>query len=68
MEKRDARRAGDRIYRGREADSQGFGLGLAIVREAVEAMNGTVSIETEPGAGTTVSVVLEAATPGEEQP
>jgi two-component system chemotaxis sensor kinase CheA len=36
----------------------GRGLGLAIVREKAEKVGGTVSIETQTGAGTTVRAVL----------
>ena len=37
---------------------QGAGLGLVIVRRLVSMMNGNISIESEPGVGTTVYVVL----------
>jgi two-component system, chemotaxis family, sensor kinase CheA len=36
----------------------GRGLGLAIVREKVEKVGGTVSVETQPGTGTTFRLVL----------
>ena len=36
----------------------GRGLGLAIVREKVEKLNGRVSFETKPNAGTTFKLVL----------
>ena len=36
----------------------GRGLGLAIVREKVEKVGGTVSVETQPGSGTTFRLVL----------
>jgi len=39
-------------------DISGRGLGLAIVREKVDKMGGTVSFETHPGAGTTFRLVL----------
>jgi two-component system sensor histidine kinase BaeS len=38
--------------------SQGSGLGLAIVRDIVEAHGGTVSITSQPGAGTTATITL----------
>jgi two-component system, chemotaxis family, sensor kinase CheA len=36
----------------------GRGLGLAIVREKVEKVGGTVSVETQPGVGTTFQLIL----------
>jgi signal transduction histidine kinase len=40
--------------------SRGAGLGLALVRDIVELHNGTVTIESLPGMGTTVRVTLPA--------
>lgn len=36
----------------------GRGLGLAIVREKVDRLGGTIAVETRPDAGTTVRIVL----------
>jgi PAS domain S-box-containing protein len=49
----------DEFVRGRLAeDDGGTGLGLASVRELVRQQNGTVSIQSEVGVGTTVTVEL----------
>ena len=39
-------------------EQQGSGLGLAIARRIVELHGGTFSIQSQPGAGTTVTVQL----------
>lgn len=39
-------------------DVSGRGLGLAIVREKVERLGGTVALESQPGAGTAFRIVL----------
>lgn len=57
----DRDRAFERFYRVGARGGEGFGLGLAIVREVVRALNGTVAIESEPGVGTKVRLTLPAA-------
>jgi PAS domain S-box-containing protein len=52
----------DRFYRGpNEEGRAGFGLGLPITKEAVEALGGRVEIDSVPGDGTTARIVLPCA-------
>lgn len=51
----------ERFYRGNGRDTEGFGLGLAIVRESVRVLGGRIEVESIPGSGTTVRVTLPAA-------
>jgi two-component system sensor histidine kinase ResE len=52
----------DRFYRGpNEEGRAGFGLGLPITKEAVEALGGQVEIDSVPGEGTTARIVLPCA-------
>ena len=55
----------DRFYRG-ERDAEGFGLGLAIVRESVRTLGGRVALDSSPGQGTSFRIVLEGARVVEE--
>jgi PAS domain S-box-containing protein len=56
----DRDRVLDRFYRAANG-SDGFGLGFAIVRSAVEALDGQVELQSEVGAGTTVTIRLPRA-------
>lgn len=46
------------FYRAGRSDSPGLGLGLAICRGLIQAQGGSISIESAPGKGATVSVSL----------
>lgn len=48
------------LYEGLAA---GLGLGLAFVAEVVKAHRGTLTIQSNPGAGTTITVALPVASP-----
>jgi signal transduction histidine kinase len=50
----------DRFYTGTNGRRDGFGLGLAIVREAVRALGGNIEIDSDPARGTTARVTLAA--------
>ncbi|MDP2116220.1 MAG: ATP-binding protein, partial [Brevundimonas sp.] len=45
--------------------TQGTGLGLALTKSLIELHGGTLSIESEPGRGTTVSFDLPIRRPGQ---
>jgi two-component system phosphate regulon sensor histidine kinase PhoR len=58
----------DRFYRGQDRDAEGFGLGLAIVRQSVRTLGGRVELDSAPGEGTRVRIVLERARVRDEVP
>ena len=54
----------ERLYRvdsSRSRESGGFGLGLAIARDLVQAMSGSIEVASEPGSGSRFTVKLRRA-------
>jgi two-component system, OmpR family, phosphate regulon sensor histidine kinase PhoR len=60
MSEEEQERAFHRFYRSSNG-TDGFGLGLAIAEEAVLGLGGTIELESEPGSGTRVCVVVPSA-------
>jgi signal transduction histidine kinase len=59
----DAVHVFDRFYRGSRRDIEGSGLGLAIAKAAVERARGTISLTTDPNAGSRFTVRLPRVVP-----
>jgi two-component system, OmpR family, phosphate regulon sensor histidine kinase PhoR len=60
----DTEKIFERFYRtdaSRSRATGGFGLGLAIAREMVDAMGGRISVDSSPGQGSRFSVILSRA-------
>lgn len=59
----EVNRVFERFYRTESAESgthSGAGIGLALVKEAVDALGGSISVESTPGRGSSFSVQLPA--------
>jgi signal transduction histidine kinase len=62
MSRQDTVQAFERFYRADESRTKaGFGLGLAICKAIVEQHNGTITLNSELGIGTTATVTLPQA-------
>jgi two-component system, OmpR family, phosphate regulon sensor histidine kinase PhoR len=67
----DLERVFERFYRtdtSRARTSGGFGLGLSIVRDLVNAMGGSITVESKVGEGSCFRVLLRLAAPRYEAP
>jgi signal transduction histidine kinase len=51
----------DRFVRAGGADDPGFGLGLAVAKQAADVLGGGLELQSEPGAGTLVTLHLPLA-------
>jgi two-component system sensor histidine kinase EvgS len=51
------------VHRGSGSTSEGVGLGLAISRGLAHAMGGDLTLESEPGVGSTFELSLSRAMP-----
>lgn len=57
----EARNVFDRFYRVGDRDRDGFGLGLAIARQSVRLLEGTIDVGDRSGGGTVVTIRLQGA-------
>ena len=67
----DQTRMFDRFWRSTDANDraiQGAGLGLTVARSIIEGHRGTITCDSEPGRGTTITVTLPLAIGAERGP
>jgi two-component system, OmpR family, sensor histidine kinase SenX3 len=61
ISKADQERIFERFFRGDRRAGGGFGLGLPIVREIARALSGSITLDSTPGKGTRVRLVVPSA-------
>jgi two-component system phosphate regulon sensor histidine kinase PhoR len=64
MEKEDLEKIFTRFYRVKDTNTraiQGTGLGLSLVKTIIDSHHGKITVESEPGQGTTFTVLLPIA-------
>jgi len=64
IDKKEVDRIFDRFYqtrRGYSANSSGWGIGLSLVKRLAEIHEGSVGVESEPGKGSTFTVLLNVS-------
>ena len=62
IEKEDLKHIFERLYKCDKGRSEkGSGLGLSIVHQLVEKMNGTITAESVPGKGTAFTLIFSLA-------
>jgi signal transduction histidine kinase len=57
----DRSRVFERFWRGKDSNTRGAGLGLAIVAEIMKAHRGTIRIDDNPGGGAAFALVFVLA-------
>lgn len=70
MSEEECTEAMRRFYRGDRADrmAEGSGLGLSLVQRIVEEHAGDLRLDSTPGEGTRVTIILPAASPSHDAP
>lgn len=58
----------ERFYQDEAAIEKGYGIGLSHTRDLVTAHSGFIDVESEPGVGTTMTVILPDQKPSEKTP